>query len=280
MHAYHKKNSGVSEARNFGLDRANGDYISFCDSDDFIDKEMYYKLYSIMKKNNTDRVCGGYLYLYKDNHIVRCTPRIKDGKYPAKKILCRMIDDGTMSGVLFSGVNNSLFKKSIIDKYRIRFNKSVKYNEDSLFSITYMIHSTSIYSIQSQLLYYYRQYEDSSTGKRKVGNVYEPFHSALFNLGLTNEEYLFDLQMKRRAITETLWQILDISKKEKAHDGILQIRNLLQQDKFKSNIIVIRPSSLNKYKRVYWFMMKNKMAISLYVLSGKIVPIVSKYISR
>lgn len=42
---YHKENGGSSSARNYGLDRANGDYIGFVDGDDYIDADMYAKLY-------------------------------------------------------------------------------------------------------------------------------------------------------------------------------------------------------------------------------------------
>ena len=46
-----QENSGVSAARNTGLDNASGEYIGFVDSDDFIEKNMYEELYNILKKN-------------------------------------------------------------------------------------------------------------------------------------------------------------------------------------------------------------------------------------
>ena len=51
---YHKKNGGLSDARNYGVERAAGDYIGFVDSDDYIDAEMYEKLYEAIKKENVD----------------------------------------------------------------------------------------------------------------------------------------------------------------------------------------------------------------------------------
>ena len=54
-----QKNSGVSAARNTGLDNASGEYIGFVDSDDFIEKNMYEELYNILKKTGADiSVCG------------------------------------------------------------------------------------------------------------------------------------------------------------------------------------------------------------------------------
>lgn len=54
IRVYHKKNGGLSDARNYGVERAAGDYIGFVDSDDYIDAEMYEKLYEAIKKENVD----------------------------------------------------------------------------------------------------------------------------------------------------------------------------------------------------------------------------------
>lgn len=59
----HKKNSGVSSARNQGLDKANGNYIAFVDSDDYIEKNMYEKMINIMNKYDVDIVSCNY------NHV-------------------------------------------------------------------------------------------------------------------------------------------------------------------------------------------------------------------
>lgn len=50
----HKKNGGVSSARNVGVSAANGEYIGFVDPDDYIDKEMYYKLYRLCIDNDSN----------------------------------------------------------------------------------------------------------------------------------------------------------------------------------------------------------------------------------
>lgn len=51
---YHKKNGGLSSARNFGIERASGEYLGFVDSDDYIHKEMYERLYSLIKEYDAD----------------------------------------------------------------------------------------------------------------------------------------------------------------------------------------------------------------------------------
>ena len=53
---FHKENEGVSSARNYGLENVKGEYITFVDSDDYIDKHMYTNLMNIMLKEDADIV--------------------------------------------------------------------------------------------------------------------------------------------------------------------------------------------------------------------------------
>lgn len=55
----HKENGGLSSARNAGLDLATGDYVSFVDSDDFLEPEAYEKLLSCAQRHQADLVCAG-----------------------------------------------------------------------------------------------------------------------------------------------------------------------------------------------------------------------------
>ena len=73
----HKKNAGLSSARNTGLKYSKGEYIGFIDSDDYIDKDMYNKLYNVCKENNCDiSVCkfgheidGKYIRTQEDQYV-------------------------------------------------------------------------------------------------------------------------------------------------------------------------------------------------------------------
>lgn len=63
---YHKENGGLSDARNYGVEKSTGEYIGFVDSDDHIDAEMYEKLYEAIKKENVDVVECNLKIIYPD----------------------------------------------------------------------------------------------------------------------------------------------------------------------------------------------------------------------
>lgn len=118
-------NGGVSHARNTGIDNATGDYITFVDSDDYIDEEMYETLHNLLKKY--------------DVKLVHCSYKNVNGKSIISvgntgKITLQDHDEAMkclLSGRLFSGGNwNKLYDKLLFSN--IRFNEDIWINEDVL----------------------------------------------------------------------------------------------------------------------------------------------------
>ncbi len=66
-----KENGGLSDARNYGLKYATGDYIGFVDSDDYVANDMFEKMYDKITSDKTDIVVCEFNYVYPNGNIIR-----------------------------------------------------------------------------------------------------------------------------------------------------------------------------------------------------------------
>ena len=85
----HKKNGGLSSARNVGINIARGEYLFFCDSDDYISKNCVEYLYNTICNNQADIVVGNYIETSLDNqgfNIYKVDEHVLSGKQAIKEI--------------------------------------------------------------------------------------------------------------------------------------------------------------------------------------------------
>jgi glycosyltransferase involved in cell wall biosynthesis len=143
-------NQGRSAARNTGLLHAKGTYIQFCDSDDFYDLAMCEKMYNAITTSNADIATAGTKIIYDG------VPELSgDHEYYRIKFNgLHDIDDEIIQKTDVS-VWNKIFRKSIIDKYNIRFPVGLN-NEDACFTPKYYFLSKTIYFLDEALYNYIR----------------------------------------------------------------------------------------------------------------------------
>ena len=112
-----KENGGLSDARNYAIPYAKGEYIAFLDSDDYVEYTMYKDMYELAKKENSDMVeCDFYWeYPYKNK-----TKEDKGLIYNGKK---EMIEKVRVVAW------NKLIKKDILEKTKIIFPKGYRYED-------------------------------------------------------------------------------------------------------------------------------------------------------
>lgn len=137
----HKKNGGVSSARNAGLDAATGEYIGFVDSDDTIAPDYYEKLYSAAEKYGCDMAFGSFVLIYKNER------RISEPWHPTGTVIDKSGIKGFAEKMLCDGTQNSvwskLFKTSIIKDHEINFPVGVKIGEDKIFVLQFLRYCNS-----------------------------------------------------------------------------------------------------------------------------------------
>lgn len=159
--SFHIPNGGVSKARNYGLDNAKGQYISFIDSDDFVAKN-YLKTIQTIIKDHPDFAVFNYTRWISSIKYEIGRFRIADGMYHD---LQSLYQEAVNLEIVSLSVCCAVFRKNIIEAHHIRFNENMKTCEDFMFSLTYYQHIQNFMAINKPI-YYYRQNSNSATGKR------------------------------------------------------------------------------------------------------------------
>lgn len=159
---YKVKNRGVSEARNYGLVHATKEYIRFVDSDDELPLDSLEKLiYPFENHPKSDLVIGKF----KATSCEVFNEEI-EGEYSHHDFL------ETFSShvpAFYYGVNwNKLYKKSIIEKYNIRFDKNVYWGEDFIFNCEYYSHCECIYFLPEYIHIYCQRDESAVNAIRSM----------------------------------------------------------------------------------------------------------------
>ncbi len=121
---FHKENEGVSKTKQFGLDHATGEYFVYLDSDDYVDKEIYKKLYSKAVEEQADIACCDILRLEHDHPRIDGHDRISSFSHIA--YLDGLID------VLFGSICNRIVRRSLLEEFGVRFNPEISFGEDKL----------------------------------------------------------------------------------------------------------------------------------------------------
>jgi glycosyltransferase involved in cell wall biosynthesis len=153
----HKKNEGVSVARNTGLDLANGTYISFVDSDDWIEPNLYERVITCINEKKADIV--KYHYVVEENGVSKNTGcNYNYTGFVDKKELISILLAAKIQGECWSYV----FKKELLSK-SLRFENNIIYGEDILFTVELFLIANSIYFVEDSFYHYFQSNDGSVT---------------------------------------------------------------------------------------------------------------------
>lgn len=151
-----QKNQGVSVARNTGIDQAKGRCISFIDSDDYVDLNMYETLAGALKDKEYDVLAFGYDVIDPKTGETKKGSNIKNGVFDA----CEFLD----FNYNILGVVSILYKRSFINDNKLKFIPEVSYGEDCLFKQMCFLKAGKI-KMLNQVFYHYVYDAEAATKK-------------------------------------------------------------------------------------------------------------------
>lgn len=143
---FHKKNGGLSSARNYGIDNSHGQYIGFVDSDDYISNDMYETLYQLITDYNADLAMCGLCDIYNGRQK---NTKNKEYVYSQSRIdAIRNVMEGEVNSV--SAVNK-LYRKELFKEVRYPIGKIA---EDAYIILDILNQCNSVVGTTAQKYYY------------------------------------------------------------------------------------------------------------------------------
>ncbi len=260
----HKENGGVSSARNEGIAKAKGDWITFVDSDDWLEKKYIKKMYFECQKNKCDACLCSYNRIVSEK-VEKISFYNVDTKLTGKQYLINSLNPITGFGFC----HMKLYKRNLID---VSFNTELSVGEDALFNEQVATNIKNAYYITDNL-YNYRINEHSVV-KRYDENYVDKYLKSI----IANKQYIFknykdDAEIIQNYYNYVAFHVFLIAvnycynKNNKNRNK--ELRRVCNIDEFKTAIKKSNYNNLNLAYKITLFTLKYK----LYFVTGLICKI-------
>lgn len=149
-----KENSGVSDTRNLGMRLATGKYLQFMDSDDWLTKDAAESLVAAAEQDQCDFVIADF-YRVNGEHYVEKQHIRKKTVMSREEFAMEMADDPAdfYYGVMW----NKLYRREIVEKYRLYCDTSLNWCEDFLFNLGFIRYGERFRALQKPIYYYMKR---------------------------------------------------------------------------------------------------------------------------
>jgi glycosyltransferase involved in cell wall biosynthesis len=263
----HKKNEGVSSARNRGIAEAKGTWLTFVDADDWVTTDYVSQLSSNID-DQTDFIIGRTIGIRNDEKLPDGYKglEIEVFNLDRKEELFKSIFNDNIKLMKFPHISTcsaKLIRVSVIKNYAISYNKYLKYYEDALFNMELISRANQVKMIDKEI-YMYRLHSSSSTKKFDLNTiknyelVYEIFRESQFSGIYKQYEDVFKIK--------NLHTILLNYYKSKGQGSITFINEICSSDTYRNSIKNVKVKLLPKRRKLLVIFGRLKMYHAIYLL--------------
>lgn len=267
---FNQSNQGPSEARNKGIQYANGEYLQFVDADDCIDRHMTQRLISSLQ-NDEDLVICGYQKVIGTNqsNIKKKFQPLNEGSYTVEEFI--ELFPELFRGKLINSPCNKLYKKEIICDNQITFDKTISNGEDLLFNLKYFTYSRKI-SIIKDLLYTYininnsfsltNRYKKNYLENRKF--IFKKINDFLEDISLRTKKDSLLEEIFNDYLLQIINNVFNINVILNNRNIIVELKEILNDEWIINNLDKFREDSLEKKAIKKLLKIKSYKGIFLY----------------
>ena len=202
IEVFHIPNSGVSTARNIGLQHAKGEWVTFIDADDYVSRDYCKNMLDAVSPE-IDMVIARTISFNNKGFLDDGFNLSSDTVYDEdKSVLYKSIFVDNFKGDVVPHVSTcsaKLIRKSLIDEYRIRYKVDMKLYEDAIFNIEIINQSRKVVVIDKKIYYYRLNWNSSSNSLHQLSqivHVYETLkeYDEKFHFKYHDYEYYFKVK--------------------------------------------------------------------------------------